>query len=132
MKTTPRLIRVALLLLFFAGYNSKTFSQITPCDYHRPKEADQWRFGDDAGIDFIDLANPVAVDGNFYGDFTGLAPGGVSAISDKDGKLLMYCNGFNIWNSSSNIMSNGDGLKGNNGATMSSLIVPNPGNQNQY
>ncbi len=132
MKTTPRFLRVVLILLFFAGYNSKTFSQITPCDYHRPQEADQWRFGDDAGIDFTGLSNPVVVDGNFFGNYTALAPGGVSTIADEDGNLLMYCNGFNIWNGNSNIMSNGDGLKGNNGATMTSLIVPNPGNQNQY
>ena len=133
MNTTPRFLRVVLILLFFAGYNSIAFSQtLTPCDYHRPQEADQWRFGDDAGIDFTNLENPAPVDGNFFGDYTALAPGGVSAISDKDGHLLMYCNGFNIWNSSSIIMSNGDGLKGNNGSTMTSLIVPNPGNENQY
>ncbi len=134
MKTTPRLIRVALGLLFFTGYFSTLFSQnITTCDYHRPKQADQWRFGDDAGISFSTLPDyPVVVDGDFYGDFTGFAPGGVSTISDEDGNLLMYCNGFKIWNSSANIMNNGDGLKGNNGATMTSLIVPNPGNEKQY
>ncbi len=133
MKTTPRWIRVVLTLLFFTGTYTVTFSQtLTPCDYHRPKQADQWRFGDDAGISFSNLDNPAAVDGDFFSDFTGLAPGGVSTISDSDGNLLMYCNGFNIWNSSANIMSNGDGLKGNNGSTMTSLIVPNPGNDKQY
>lgn len=133
MNTTPRLLRVAMLLLFFTGFNTIVFSQnLTPCDYHRPHQADQWRFGDNAGIDFSNLINPTVVDGNFYGNYTGFAPGGVSNISNKDGQLLMYCNGFKIWNGSLSIMSNGDGLKGNNGSTMTSLIVPNPGNNNQY
>jgi len=133
MKTTPRLLRVVLVLLFFAGYISTSFSQqLTNCDYHRPHEADQWRFGDNAGIDFNNLDSPAVVNGNFFGDYTKYAPGGVSAISDKDGNLLMYCNGFNIWNSGSYIMNNGDDLKGNNGSTMTSLIVPAPGSSNKY
>ena len=133
MKTTPRLLRVVLVLLFFAGYISTSFSQqLTNCDYHRPHQADQWRFGDDAGIDFTNLDSPAVINGNFFGDYTEFAPGGVSAISDKDGNLLMYCNGFKIWNKGSFTMNNGDGLKGNNGSSMTSLIVPAPDNSNQY
>jgi len=133
MKKKTRLLRVVAILLFFAGYISISYSQqITKCDYHRPKQADQWRFGDDAGISFSDLTAPVPVNGNFYGDYTGLAPGGVSNISDEDGNLLFYTNGLNIWTKGLYVMNNGDGLKGNNGSTMTSLIVPDPGNSKQY
>ncbi len=133
MKKKTRLLRVVAILLFFTGYISTAYSQqLTRCDYHRPKQADQWRFGDDAGISFNDLTAPSPVDGNFFGDYTGLAPGGVANISDEDGNLLFYSNGLNIWTSGMFVMSNGDGLKGNNGSTMTSLIVPVPGNDKLY
>ncbi len=133
MNTNPRFLRVVLTLLFFTVYILSSISQqLTKCDYHRPKQADQWRFGDDAGISFNDLTNPELVPGDFFGDYTGFAPGGVSTVANENGELLFYTNGFKIWTKGLYIMNNGDGLLGNNGATMSSMIVPNPANKKQY
>ena len=133
MKTTPRFYRVVLTLLFFTGFLSQSFSQrISRCDYHRPRQADQWRFGDDAGIDFRNLDSPKVVNGDFFGNNTEFTPGGVSTIASEDGELLLYSNGLTIWNKGFYVMKNGGGLAGNNGSTMSSLIVPAPGKDNQF
>jgi len=120
------------MLLLFSGYYLSAFSQGTECDYHRLMKADQWRFGDDAGISFNNIHSPELVSGNFFGSYTEYTPGGVSTISDNSGQLLFYTNGMNVWNNNTYIMSNGESLHGNNGATMSSLIVPNPQNSKQY
>ncbi|NII29560.1 T9SS type B sorting domain-containing protein [Pseudoflavitalea sp. X16] len=58
---------------------------------------------------------------------------GVSSISDKaTGQLLFYSEGTTVWNRNHAIMPNGTGLQGDYSSTQSSIIVPNPGNPNQY
>lgn len=134
MNKKTRVLRTVIILIFFIGYISTTFSQdITKCDYNRPKQADQWCFGANAGISFNNLDTPDLVSGNFFGSYSvPIAPGGVSTISDADGKLLFYTNGMDIWNRDTYKMSNGKELPGNIGATMSVLIVPNPNNIKQF
>lgn len=96
--------------------------------YLSQRQANIWYFGDHAGLDF-NSGSPVLInDGQTYYI---LCPGchneGTSVISDENGDLLFYTNGEKIWNSSHEVMANGDGLLGGASSTQSSLIVPQPG-----
>ncbi len=125
---------IAIIILFALPVfvNNGNAQIANDCDFKRNRFADNWIFGDNAGVSFNDLSNPQIVDNNYFGPGTERAWGGVSTISDEDGNLLFYTNGMNIWNKSAYIMNNGSGLLGFNGASMSSLIVPSPGNAKQY
>src|SRR5690606_27020160 len=62
---------------------------------------------------------------------------GSCAISDANGYLLFYTDGRTIWNAAHHKMPNADylndkGLYGDPSSTTSGLIVPHPGNPNQY
>jgi len=103
-----------------------TAQKKTDCEYVRPHEADQWVFGNYGRLDFsneMPVANPST--------FNYSTPNGVSAIANNLGNLLIHTNGIEVWGGAYP-MVNGDGLFGNNLASQSSIIVPNPGNAKQY
>ena len=58
------------------------------------------------------------------------APEGCSSISDANGNLLLYTDGRNLWNGSHRKLA--DNLLGSPGATQSSLILKQPGNNDLY
>lgn len=120
---------ISILLLFFISREGFTQSS-NNCNYKPPQQASNWVFGDNTRLDFIDSQSPTQIPGSYFGSGTEEAPMGVSAISDENGNLLLYSNGMNIWDGASNFVATG--LNGYNGASMTSLIVPNPGNSNQY
>ncbi len=99
----------------------------TACDYKRPHEADRWVFGDKASIDFSTEPPAASATSSFFD-----TPGGVAAISDADGNLLFFTNGITVWNRFYYVMTNGDGLKGNNFATQPAIILPTPGKSGEY
>ncbi|MBK9246570.1 MAG: hypothetical protein IPM69_00280 [Ignavibacteria bacterium] len=91
------------------------------------KEANNWYFGDHAGITF---QNGKA---EAYGGGQISSVEGCATISDKTtGALLFYTDGVTIWNRNDQIMTNGNGLKGAKSSSQSALIVPNPANSLQY
>ena len=55
-----------------------------------------------------------------------------SSISDADGNLLLFSDGQKVWNRNHAVMPNGNGLMGNFSASQCVLIVPHPGNPNQF
>ena len=85
----------------------------------------KWYFGSNAGLDF-NPGTPVSITGNVN------TVEGSAAISDASGNLLFYTDGITAWNANHVVMPNGTGLLGNSSSTQSALIVPNPGNANQY
>ncbi|MFA5815527.1 MAG: gliding motility-associated C-terminal domain-containing protein [Bacteroidales bacterium] len=90
------------------------------------KEGAVWYFGNHAGLDFKEqYPKPLAVGQTNSSE-------GVSAISDKDGNLLFYTDGQIVYTSSHQVMTNGQGLYGNNSSTQSSIIVPWPNHPRQY
>ena len=122
-------LKRTLLIVVFASLILNVFSQIPPntCNYERPHQADQWLFGVRSGIDFSsDQATSSPTSSVFS------LPNGVSVIARNDGSLRMFTNGIKVWNQGLYLMPNGDSLKGNNFATQSSLIVPDPGDQNKF
>ncbi len=60
---------------------------------------------------------------------------GKASISDSNGNLLFYTNGYNVWNKNHNLMTNGGAIIEialENYDFINTVIVPNPGNSNQY
>lgn len=89
-------------------------------------EANNWYFGSNAGLDF-NSGSPVALtDGQMY------AFEGCAVMSNANGELLFYTNGFTVWNRNHDTLSNGAGLLGGISSTQSSLIVPKPGSSSNF
>ncbi|MCX6258946.1 MAG: hypothetical protein NTW49_13765 [Bacteroidia bacterium] len=94
-------------------------------------QANIWYFGHHAGLDF-NSGSPIALtNGNINNN------DGCASISDSNGNLLFYSDGFEVWNANHNLMSNtltnspGGILHG--GYTPSQLaIIPLPGNYDYY
>ncbi len=86
-----------------------------------------WYFGQNVALQLNDTLFPTLLSNSQIS-----TPGGCASISDTSGQLLFYTNGETIWNGNNNVMINGSGLAGNGNASQSSLIVPDPGNSNQY
>ncbi len=114
---------IALSIIFF----QTAIAQQTECDYKRPHEADRWVFGEKAVVNFLTEPPEVTASQNFFD-----SPNGMATISDADGNLLFFTNGITVWNKNYHVMTNGDGLKGNNFATQPAIIVPAPGKSDEY
>jgi PKD repeat protein len=89
-------------------------------------ETDNWHFGTGNGVSFM-TGLPV--------DFTGAmctTLEGSSSMSDAAGNVLLYTDGQTVYNAMNATMPNGTGLMGAGSSTQSALIVPDPGNADQY
>ncbi|MEO8087579.1 MAG: T9SS type A sorting domain-containing protein [Bacteroidota bacterium] len=94
--------------------------------FSQNKRANVWYFGSQAGIDF-NSGSAVALNNSAMN-----ATEGCATMCDTSGSLMFYTNGFNVWDRNHNQMPNGTGLLGGSSSSQSSLIVPDPGNLNQY
>lgn len=92
------------------------------------KEAANWYFGDNAGVNFNLDANTVSAvnDGQLSTEE------GCTSISDSNGNLLLYTDGRTVYNANHNVMPNGNGLKGDASSTQSAIIIPKPNDPNIY
>ncbi len=92
------------------------------------KQANNWYFGKYAGITFNTAdGSPEAVYDGMINQNEGCA-----SISDAEGNLLFYTDGMTVWNRSHMLMQNGTGLKGHTSASMSGVIVPWPGHDEEF
>lgn len=87
------------------------------CTINAQTAANNWLFGQGAGISFNPTPTATAV--NTINTFEGS-----SSISDSNGNLLFYTDGTTVWNKSNLPMTGGTGLLGNPSSTHSALIVP--------
>lgn len=88
--------------------------------------SNQWYFGEQAGIEFTN--GPIAIlDGNNQN-----APEGCATISDINGDLLFYTNGFTVWNREHEVMANGDTIGGDLLSAQNALIMPFGDDQTMY
>lgn len=104
------------------------FSIVTFCFtfLQAQKESNIWYFGSNAGIDF-NATPPIALtDGSM------ITTEGCATISDKNGRLLFYTNGRNVYSKTHHVMPNGDGLLGHTSSTQSAVIVPWPDTDSLY
>ena len=60
------------------------------------------------------------------------ANAGCAVISDKQGQLLFYTNGKNVWNRNHQRMPNGFGLNGSEVVNQNSIIIPLPQSDHLY
>lgn len=112
------------IILFIAlFFFCKAFSQ---------KEANNWFFGQQAGIQFMDDGSVQLLNGSQMNTNEGC-----SSMSDTEGNLLFYTDGRNVWDRNHVIMPNGNynantGLLGDPSSTQSGIIVPKKGDPNIY
>ncbi len=102
------------------------FFQIGNCDLSGATS--NWIFVNNA----IRFENNTAVFLPQYSPINDVSTEVTSSISDADGNLLLFSDGQKVWNRNYAIMPNGSGLMGNPSASQCVLIVPHPGNPNQF
>ena len=98
-------------------------------------EANNWFFGFGAGLTFDSVTGTVTPTNAALSTIS--TNEGCSSISDVNGNLLFYSDGRNVWDANHQIMpnadyNNGTGLLGDPSSTSSALIVPRPGNLDQF
>ena len=98
-------------------------------------EASNWYFGNGAGLIFDVNTGTVTTDASAINTID--TNEGCSSISDPNGNLLFYTDGRSVWNAAHQVMPNGNyntglGLLGDPSSTSSAVIIPKPGNADQY
>lgn len=97
-----------------------------PTAVHAQREADNWYFGNQAGVTFASGA-PVSTTNGVLSSYEAC-----SSVSTATGGLVMYSNGENVWDASHQLMPNGSALGGHTSASQSVLLLKHPGNATQY
>lgn len=120
-----------ILLLYYTAMRPLWISLLCLLSYqlHAQKEANNWYFGEKAGITFSS-GSPEVIENSAM-----LNNDGCAVMSDRTtGELLFYTNGRNIWNRNHQLMPNGGDYPADCRSTVSqsALIVPVPGNLSQY
>jgi len=92
------------------------------------KEASNWYFGDNAGINFNVDTGVVST----LNDGALSTVEGCTTISDVDGNLQLYTDGSTLYNANHQVMPNGFGLLGDESSSQSALVVPKPGDSTIY
>lgn len=88
-------------------------------------ENNNWYFGSYAGITF-NTNPPSAITDGQVDTFEGVA-----SISNSEGDLLFYTDGYTIWNREHEPMENGEGLTGSS-TSQQTIILPFPGQPQKY
>jgi hypothetical protein len=117
VKCTPPKVIACLLLILQCLAARHGFPQ---------KEANNWYFGNQAGIDF-NTGYPVVLNNSSM-----LTYDGSTVMSDSAGNLLFYSNGEKIWNRNHVIMPNGLNLNGSSWNNQSCLAILKPGSDHLY
>jgi gliding motility-associated-like protein len=86
------------------------------------KEGNWWFFGQQAGIVF----NNIFPTPHLLNNLTGSGSQGAGTISDKNGKLLFYCNGTQIRNKTGALMPNGSNIFPGGSGQRQVLIIQSP------
>ena len=102
-----------------------------PTHLNAQRQNNHWYFGYNSALQFS-TGSPVPLTNSAMATSEGSA-----TVSDRQtGDLLFYTNGLSIWNRNHVVMPNGSGLLGGSptltSSTTAALIVPRPGNPNQY
>ncbi|ESU27092.1 hypothetical protein FLJC2902T_22700 [Flavobacterium limnosediminis JC2902] len=89
-------------------------------------EANNWYFGQFAGLDFSS-GTPVPFTNGQLNTIEGCA-----TLSTAAGQLLFYTDGITVYNRNHQVMVNGSGLLGHPSSAQSATIVPKPGSSTLY
>jgi gliding motility-associated-like protein len=93
---------------------------------HSQNQTANWFFGEKAGLSFNSGFPIVDLDGEIS------TSEGCSTISNSQGELLFYTDGVSVWNRNHLVMTNGNGLTGDDSSTQSAIIIPKPNDGNIY
>jgi hypothetical protein len=92
------------------------------------KEYYNWHFGKYSAITFnTHNLEPINIDTSSMSTLEGSA-----SISDKNGQLLFYTDGVQVWDRFNQQMPNGFGLRGHYSSTQSAIILKKPGTDYLY
>ncbi len=81
-------------------------------------EGNNWYFGTYAGLTFNTNPPSLLNDGRL------VTTEGCASVSDKNGNLIFYTDGSNVYGSNHLLMPNGTGLYGNPSSTQSFCCMP--------
>ncbi|MCX6141110.1 MAG: PKD domain-containing protein [Candidatus Kapabacteria bacterium] len=95
-------------------------------DLSAQRQAENWYFGEFAGLNFAGTDPTVLLDGAMT------TREGCITVSDTLGRLMFYSDGTDVWTRRHGRMPNGVGLFGNPSSTQSCIVVPWPGRPTQY
>lgn len=90
------------------------------------KRTNVWYFGDSAGVNFNTIPPSPLMNGSMR------TIEGCATVADSSGALLLYTNGATVWSRNHQVMGNGTGIGGSDDATQSSILLPNPLQENTY
>ena len=109
--------RIPYFLIFLLLVSFSAFSQ---------SQANNWYFGDGAGLNFSTATPTVLTDGQLD------TLEGCATISDDNGNLLFYTDGITVYGADHTIIQNGTNLYGNPSSTQSAIIIPQPNTTGIY
>jgi len=95
-------------------------------DLYAQRQAENWYFGDYAGLSFKSGTPIAQVDGAM------ITREGCITVSDTSGNLLFYSDGTSVWNKKHTRMPSGANLRGDASSTQSCIVVPWPGMEARY
>lgn len=95
-------------------------------------EFNSWRFGYHAGLDFPAGTAPASLPGPAVPNSAFFALEASATIADSTGRLLCYTNAEQVWDRRNQLMPNGNLRGGCNSAAQGALLLPRPGNRQQY
>ncbi len=103
------------------------------CCYGQDLQNANWYFGDRAGLNFS-TGSPVELTDMPTSStfFNNQILEGSATVSDKNGNLLFYTNGEEVYSYNHQIMDSGTGLYGHESSAQNVVIIPRPGNSNQF
>lgn len=113
-----------LVLLLFIAATLINVNSVFAQDINR---TNNWVFGAENSLHFSSTGGVTTNNNSSI-----MASEATASISDKNGDLLFYTDGRNVWNRNHQIMENGTSLKGRKTSSQPVLIVPNPVNENLY
>lgn len=103
----------------YAGVNVKEYGV-------QDQRTNIWYFGQKAGINF-NVSPPLAMNKSVMD-----APEGCAITCDRNGQVLFYTDGKNVYNKNDVLISPAPGIGGDPLASQSSIIVPVPGDETLY
>jgi len=117
LRNTGYLWLKTIILLLFVLFEGKAIAQ----------QGNVWTFGYHTGIDFN--TNPPVVLKSLPSI---QQPNSSASICDSFGRLLLYSDGFNVYNEKNQLITNGNGLKGSELSNQGVLIVPSSVQQGKF
>ncbi len=120
-----------VVLTITNGTNSVSSTKmvfVSPCD---PINKDQglWYYGQRGGMNFTSGAPVYSNESYMHGNYVDEACAVQATTSNT---LLFYTNGRDVWDANHTTINAGNLLKSDLSAHRGAVIVPNPGNPNQY